>query len=68
MCSIAVELRGTNKKDSQPSHATGELRQGFNKLKLCTLLVAFYIFGSSQRSTMYNKLIEDVCLCHASAI
>ena len=68
MCSIMVELRGTNKKDSQPAHATGELRHSFNQLKVCTLLVALYIFGSSQRSTMYDKLIEDVlsmpCLCH----
>ena len=48
MCSIVVKLRGTNKKDSQPAHATGELRHEFNRLKLCTLLVAFYSFGSSQ--------------------
>ena len=68
MCSIVVELRGTNKKDSQPAHAIGELRHGFNQLKLCTLLVAFYSFGFSQRSTMYDKLIEVVCQCHASAI
>ena len=68
MCSIVVELRGTNKKESQPAHATGELRHGFNQLRLCALLVALYIFGSSLRSTMYDKLIEDVCLCHTSAI